>query len=795
MNTRRIVLFAAWAIMAILIQWGQVAPHFREALDAFDGPFIITTGFWRHWAVFGGAALLVGAFWLAARASGRALVAWIGRPRGFPAPKDGCVACLVGFGFYGCLTVAFGLCGLLFRSRGLVLLAILAFMGLRGLGRAPRRAGAGSEPREVRWAKWAALASMAVIGFLALTPETWIDSLSYHLTAPQDFNKTHKWMDVHQDMYRYPLLPEGLYGQGMLLGGEPAALLLNLSGTILTVWLLWAWADRLAGRLAAWLAVLALIASDQVAFHMAQANQGMYSVGFAFLGVWAWLFTARGPASPRWALLAGIGFGWAMCAKYTAVAPVFGVVLWHLVRLPWRPGREARTLAWLGAGLLGASSPLLVNGWLFTRNPVYPLFFGGLDWTTDNTKMLHLFGCVGYDFSLSDAKAVVASIFRLLTDEQPLFLLALPVIPLLRGRLWWPFLWPWAGAFVAWSIGVPCLRLMMPAYPALALVSAVAIATWCGTNRMRRALALTGAAGILALGLIESVGAADMSKRMYAVALGLEPEEHYVARMLTTYREAVREVNRICAPSDRILVLGDSRGYGFRPLAFNRDVEDIPAMLELAREAWTPEEIGKRLRQMGVQWVLLNYVTSEYLSHYTNQVFRWRPEELQRVRVYWGECGEIVWRSARPDGINGGYVLYRLRGREGNPASLIPFLPGAEAAGIRADEEETAAYAARLERLAEFVPGVVFFEARLATALLNSGRARDAIAVAVRALPCDYPEKEVLYGVQGEAMKRLGRFSEALMAARKAEALNPREPSLVRLREECERLAGTPPHR
>jgi Flp pilus assembly protein TadD len=92
-------------------------------------------------------------------------------------------------------------------------------------------------------------------------------------------------------------------------------------------------------------------------------------------------------------------------------------------------------------------------------------------------------------------------------------------------------------------------------------------------------------------------------------------------------------------------------------------------------------------------------------------------------------------------------------------------------------------------------PGVVFFAVRLATALLQVGRPRDALAVVTRMLGSGYPEREMLFGLQAVALQRLGRYPGALEAARKAEALNPRDPSLRRLREECERRAGSPRRR
>ena len=719
-------------------------------------------------------------------------MSWIGKPRGIRASESCAMTFLVGFGMHGCIVVAFGLLGLFFpvvaRTR-VILFAILGAWTMRGWFRVRPE---GPVSTEARWFKRTAVAFFVFLALFSLTPETWIDSLAYHLAAPQDFNKLHKWVDIHQDMYRYPLLPEGIYGQAMVFGGERLGMLLNLSGTLLTLWLLWAWAGRLAGPSAAWLAVLALLSSDQVGFHIGQTNQGMYSVGFALLGVWAWMLTVHSASSKRCAFVAGLGMGWALCSKYTAAAPVAGIVFWHLWRLPHRPRKEVSMLAFLVLGMAASSAPFLLNGWFFTGNPVYPLFFGGLDWTDENTKMLNLFGCVGYDFKLDNIVALSRSMLRLVTEEQPLFLLALPAVLAMRSRYWTPFAVAWLGAFVAWSIGVPCLRLMMPMYPALSLLSAVAIASWLDAKREGpvRVTALLSTFLMLWLGFAETIAATDTSKRSFMAAVGLETECHYLARILTTYDEATREVNRLVPPAERVLLVGDPRGYRFRPLVFNRDIEDTPVMLELAREAGTADDMRRRLRQMGVRYVLLNYVTSEYLSSFTNQVFRWRPLELKAAWEYWRRYATIVWTSPNPDGIQGGFMLYRLNDEPGPPTPLIPFLPGAESVGVRRSLEDSRFYVGRLKIVEDFAPGVVYFDVRLATGLLAVGRAREALRLATRDLDSAYPEKECLYGLQGIALQRMRRFKEAAEAFRRAESLKPTERGFSRLREECERAVA-----
>ncbi len=66
----------------------------------------------------------------------------------------------------------------------------------------------------------------------------------------------------------------------------------------------------------------------------------------------------------------------------------------------------------------------------------------------------------------------------------------------------------------------------------------------------------------------------------------------------------------------------------------------------------------------------------------------------------------------------------------------------------------------------------------------------DALAAASRGLATAYPEREVLLGLRGVALLRLGRYREAVEALREAERLHPSEPQFRTLREEAERKRG-----
>ncbi len=780
----------AWLLFAV----AAVALHGRSAwIGAFDAfgmpadPGVHTVWFWARNSI---AFAWTGAFWLAMLATGGRVTGML-RVTRLNMMELLPVTLLLGFAVYACIAVSLGLVGLLFPviaaplALGLAASGLPAAIAIRRRGLALRLAGL----RGVFGG--AALVIGLTASVFCLTPETWDDSLGYHLTAPMDFNRLHRWVDIHQDMYRFPLLVEAVLGQGLLVEGEQTATLINCSGAVVLCLLLWGWTARLGGATAAWLAVLALVASEQIGFHLGQTNEGFYSMAFAFMGVWAFGRAEAARDQVRWALLAGGGMALATCAKYTAIAPLVGIVAWWGLRLPGDPRRSIRALGALGAGFAVGGLAFLANGWLMTGNPVYPLIWGGLGWGSRNAEILLAFGCPGRDFVLGDIRSMLDALLRLVTVQQPLLLLALPCIPdaAFPGRR--SFLVVWTAAFAVWAAQVPCLRLMMPGYPALALLAGLGLARWLAARASRGRVLLSAAVLVIAgIGGVHAIAAADFFKRSFMAAVGFEPAPSYSARILTSYWRAAHAVNSLVGPGERVLALGERRGYLMKPVILNRDPEDTPAMLEIVRASGDPRGIRRHLRQMGVTYLLLNYVTSEYLTGLHWDAFRWRPEELSRYWEFSRQFLSIVWSDPHPDGVNGGYVLYQVESIPHRPNRMIPFLPGAESAGVRYPGEDHNAYARRLAVLAEFAPGVVYYDARRAAVLLALGLPAEAVRIAERGIGSEYPEQAVLHGLRGAGMWKLGHTRHAIESLRAAAALKPGEPAFRSLLEQIEARPG-----
>lgn len=764
---------AGAAILAGRAAWdGRIV--FAEALLF---PSRDLEGLGAHWAGAGIGLLWAALLWLAARAGGRTALRWL-RYRARPVALVPAAGILAGFALSASTALAMGLCGLLFKPVAIGLIAgqVAAELGRRaGRARArPSRAALSGVPR---LARAGALALGCFAATYSLTPETWVDAAAYHLAAPADFNDEHKWIDVHQDSYRFPLLPEALYGQAMLLGGERAAGFTNVWGAILVGWMLFAVAEAVAPG-AGWIAVAAWLASDQIGFHLGHLNEGFFSTAFGFLGVWIWFVSLRAGRGPGpW--LAGALLGWALCAKYTAVAPLAGVAAWELVRFSRDPRGGAGRAVALAIGFAGGAGPFLAKGWLFTGNPVYPLVWGGLAWSEENTAALKWFGCPGTDFSPGNPGSLLAACLRFVAREAPVACAGLAWAGGALLRPWGPLWFAWGGAVAVWSVASPCLRLMLPVYPVVALAGGAALAARLA-GRGAMPAAVPAVAAFIA-GAVLAVAGADHQKGSLGAALGLEPGVAYRTRVLTTYIEAAR-VCRDRIPAGRpLIVLGDIRGYHFRRITHNRDVEDTPFALELSRDAGSPERMRIRLRQTGASHLITNFVTGEYLAGLRPRFFAWPVAALVRYREMWGRWATQVWVSPEPDGVNGGFALYRLERRPRPPPAVLPMLPGAAWVAARWPDEDDAAWTRRLEALNAVVPAVVHVRARLAARLLAAGRAAEVPPLLRPCLGVAYPEEDALWGLIGVALHRTGRRVEGEEALERAIALRPNRPEYRRV--------------
>jgi hypothetical protein len=90
-----------------------------------------------------------------------------------------------------------------------------------------------------------------------------------------------------------------------------------------------------------------------------------------------------------WLVLAGLFAGLAIGVKYSAAGLLLALVIYAAWRAPRQVVRHALILGCVAAL---AFLPWMVKGALLYRNPIYPYFFGGVNWDADRTSNFNTTG-------------------------------------------------------------------------------------------------------------------------------------------------------------------------------------------------------------------------------------------------------------------------------------------------------------------------------------------------------------------------------------------------------------------
>ncbi|MGN6562039.1 MAG: ArnT family glycosyltransferase, partial [Thermomicrobiales bacterium] len=467
----------------------------------------------------------------------------------------------LGLGILAYIGLALGLVGLYRPPVLLLVLMLLALMVRHELWVAVTRLRArftniGRVARTTSWslslALLVAIMALSWAGVLlgALTPPHHFDPLAYHLAAPQRFLHTGQIAPAPDVLFgNLPLTVELLYGIGLAFGSAAFGQLLHLAFAGLTGLALWALARRYYGRATAWLALALFLTTPLVAVWARVADIDLALSCFLLLATMATLRAGEAVTVAiawRWALLAGVFGGLALGAKYQAwfAVPLLGLML-VIERARSKP-RDARaalgTLAAFGGAALAVAAPWYIKNWLVLGNPLWPLFWGGRDYSRQAVALTDYFASgmtisprtlTGY-LLLPLRTYTVGDIEQRLVILNPLFLLA-PLVVFCRGKARRPLVYCGvlsAGLALGWAGGFQELRYLLPICAPLSLATAVVLRAALDRVRWQWAVrpALLGAS-VIALGLVILHVGAD---RPAQVLLGRESVDGYWRQSITT---------------------------------------------------------------------------------------------------------------------------------------------------------------------------------------------------------------------------------------------------------------------
>ncbi|MFI5362624.1 MAG: ArnT family glycosyltransferase [Elusimicrobiota bacterium] len=477
---------------------------------------------------------------------------------------------------------------------------------------------------------WTGVAATSVIVILAvyliysLAPETFFDSLVYHLALPSLFKLEHRFVPVLSNMYSgMPMQFEMVYLWALFADGAILAKLLHWTCSAAVVVGLLGLALRRERPLAGWLAAAIFLSTPVVAINLTRSGIDVATCCWVFAAIYALTLALADlgteAAKPFW-ILSAIFTGLAMGSKYT-IWPILPVLLLIFLVLRIRTSDIARYALIAGVCL----APWLVKNLWFYGNPIFPYLQDRLhpgvypvDW--------HLLVGDGWGRDWPSILRSGRAIFEVVAnpwfvtmrgrtefdDIGPIFLLGLPLLFWFRAasteaRAWRLAL---AGLWAAWWIFSAMPRFFMPGLLLMSVWIALGVSEF--ENKIARRAAL-----ILILGLVWNnfcVSAATLrSPAAFGYLFEGGSDADYLAGTHRTYfapyYKAAQWINANAPPESRVLIVGDGRGFYLERPFVGYSHLDVDLFSFWLNRSSTPEEFKARLDAEKITHLLVNMGT------------------------------------------------------------------------------------------------------------------------------------------------------------------------------------------
>lgn len=510
-------------------------------------------------------------------------------------------------------------------------------------------------------------ATAALLGFAllyALTPAIQSDGLRYHFAAPQEYLKVGRIVYLpYQAFSNFPFLIEMLFTLALGAGGELLAK--GVHWLLLVVSALWVYViaanvlshdDLISRRMTrGGMAALAFVATPTVLIVGCWSfiDLGMTAFLLAFVTTLCRWTQTR---SRGWLAASALMVGACLGTKYTmlpfAALGAVWVGVMSLVPTSCDPAKPLKValrrviLFSLIAGAVGA--PWYLKNLAWTGNPIYPGawgMLGGGEWHEDNSA-LYGTAASGKGFTnamrgrpVEMAKALVWTPYQTAfrwRDERGygggwggyenhnIGVGYLLMAPFTLGWMAWA-LWRWrrdpSRALLAvcaltyaglWFFTYQSNRFLIPLL-ALHCVMAVDAA---GRLRDWRPSGLPSPGrwawvGLLAATLLNACWATRWiafdatHPSPLPVAIGAESRDDYLSAALSHYA-LMSHIDELIEPGERVLFIGEHRGYHCDADYLTSDLYDTPRVLALIRETPDNDALFDRLLDEGVGYVFAN---------------------------------------------------------------------------------------------------------------------------------------------------------------------------------------------
>ncbi len=511
---------------------------------------------------------------------------------------------------------------------------------------------------------FAGLLALLLALFQAFTPPWDYDGLAYHLQGPRLFLEAGKIIPIPENWFTYyPFTWEMLYMLGMGLGSDIFAKLIHFSTLILFLLATYAFGRRFLPKPGGWIAAAILMGIPILPLWGNAAYTDIAWALFQFLAFVLFLVWIK--ERNLWLLgLSGVMQGLALGSKYLALSGA-GIllifVLWYSLRDDgmWTGWKKAiRNGMIFGLGALIVALPWYLKNYIWTGNPVFPLYFP--QYVIEPTQLkiwmdyVNSFGTGKnwYDYLLLPINIYLqhdkfGTFMGSMEMPSPLFLFVL-AYPLLRKSI--------DSAirktldvlglfhiiqFIFWAFGSQQIRFLLPFFPGLSILTAAVFQSLSvKLNKYQLGNAIkVGTVGGMVLATLIFMVIYSILIRPERVLFGFDSKQDFLVRVLRDY-PGITYLNDHLKPSNITLFLWDGRAY-YCKANCSADI-DQSKWTALIQNTNKLVEVSKWLEERNVTHIFLSNEDITYFILKHDQ----KNKHLKAVKflldVYIPKCGQIV---------------------------------------------------------------------------------------------------------------------------------------------------------
>ncbi len=618
--------------------------------------------FLLNWAEWLKAAVVSGLAAVVFLRLGRRLRLWLDLETESPTLTF-CIETALGLVFLNGLWMGLGLNDLWFKPLILTMELLLAIWALMDLGR-----------EGIRWSPiftlkppqgsffWITLLAMAFVGFnyaQCLLPETYFDALVYHLSTLQFWNFHHGLADLPGNLYaHFPFGAELYLWNGFLWWGSQATKFLNVEILILTALSAGAWVAEM-GSLAAGGLTTASILFLPLLSTTTWATQNDVFVAFFFLLFVYALLKGTGEKNTNWFIFAGLMGGMAWSAKYTAI---LGLGIAFLLWFGMGPRLKIKHLAasWVTTLILIilAIIPWALKNYFFAGNFFYPYlshWLGGERLPAENASALLQDHETPWVMNHSFGNWIVQVFTKDL--DKTITPLLVAFIPFVFFKSTWKdsskYLLTTSLVYLLLGFGLSHqLRLVIPAL-VLILTAIGMILSQLGQEKIR-----SWSWVVLAFGLLSFISLIRVGTSYYhwgEMATGFKSQNEFLetSPQTQTYFPLTEAAQVLTLPTDRLLIVGDSRSLYFPRESYSNSVFDRQLLSALAQDEKDSDGIRHRLKELGIDDIVVSGEEGQRLSSQNHSYYPLSEGE-------WVKLDGFIQRWTDPRFMAKGWGIYHL---------------------------------------------------------------------------------------------------------------------------------------